>query len=132
MIHHSFYNQYFFTMNTNTILSPEQVLQSHLQAIGSGNIDALMADYTEDSVFITPNGSFVGLDAIRREFTNLLAAFPPGSTFNLMGQQVHQDTILLLWSGESDVLDIPFAVDTFVIKQGKILLQTFAGQMIPK
>lgn len=119
-------------MNTTTILSPEQVLQAHLQAIGSGDMDALMADYTEDSVFITPNGSFVGLDAIRREFTNLLAAFPPGSPFKLIGQQVYQDTILLLWSGESEALNIPFAVDTFVIKQGKIRLQTFAGQMIPK
>lgn len=118
-------------MNT-TILSPEQVLQSHLQAIGSGDLDALMADYNEESVFITPNGSFVGLDAIRREFTNLLAAFPPGSTLNLIGQQVHQDTILLLWSGESDSLNIPFAVDTFVIKGGIIMLQTFAGKMIPK
>lgn len=112
--------------------SPEQILLSHLQAIGTGNLDLLMQDYTEASVFITPSGVYKGMGQIRGEFERLLAAYPPGSTFNLIQQTLEEDYIYLIWSGESEHLQIPFATDTFLLKDGKIRLQTFAGQIIPK
>lgn len=111
---------------------PEEILNNHLQALGSGDIEALMQDYSEESVFISPNGAFKGVDVIKGEFRNLLAAFPPGSTLNILKQLIKEDYILLMWSGESNSLSIPFASDTFVIKDGKIIFQSFAGQMIVK
>ena len=111
---------------------PQQVLYAHLQAIRSGNLVTLMQDYTEDSVFITQAGSFTGLSEIKGEFERLLAAFPPGSTFNLLQQTIVGNYIFLVWSGESAFLKIPFATDTFLIQDNKIALQTFAGQMLVK
>ncbi len=91
-----------------------------------------MQDYTEESVFITPAGVFAGLAKIREEFERLLAPYPPGSRYTLIQQSIAGDYAYLVWSGESEFIAIPFATDTFVIRDGKILLQTFAGQIIPK
>ena len=33
----------------------EQTLQNHLRAFGQGDVDAIMDEYTEDAVFITPD-----------------------------------------------------------------------------
>jgi len=115
-----------------TLQNAEQILLSHLQAIGTGNLDLLMQDYMEESVFITPSGVFKGLARIQGEFERLLAIYPPGSTFNLIQQTIEGNYIYLLWSGESEHIQIPFATDTFLLDNNKILLQTFAGQIIPK
>jgi len=68
----------------NMPLSTEQVLPNHLQAIGSGGMEALLAVYSEESVLIFFNGSLTGLTEIHREFANLLTALPPGATFSLV------------------------------------------------
>lgn len=112
--------------------SPEQVLEVHVQAVLNGDMEAIRKDYTEESVLLTANGSFKGLDAIEGEFSNLLAAFPKGLTINPIKQVVEGENILLVWSGGSDTLDIVYAVDTFVIRNGKILFQTAAAQIVPK
>lgn len=110
----------------------EEILTNHLQALGSGDIDQLMQDYSEESVFITPNGLFKGLMAIQEEFRNLLRAFPPGSTLNILNKLIKDKYMLLMWSGESNSLNIPFASDTFIISDDKIIFQSFAGQLIAK
>jgi ketosteroid isomerase-like protein len=114
------------------IQTPEQVLEVHVQAVLNGNMEALRQDYTEESVLMTANGSFKGLDAIEGEFRNLLAAFPNGFTINPIKQVVDGENILLVWSGDSEDIDIVLAVDTFVIRDGKIMLQTAAGHFVPK
>lgn len=120
-------------MNSQTKTADcKRVLDDHLQAISSGDMDSLMHDYTDESILITSNGSFKGLSAIKDEFIKLLKDYPPGSTFNLMKQIIHEDYILLIWAGESKKIVIPFAADTFVIKNGKIIFQSFAGRFIPK
>jgi len=35
----------------------------------------------------------------------------------------------IVWSGESGKLKIPFATDTLIVRDGKIVAQTFAAQM---
>lgn len=34
--------------------TPQEVLQHHAQALGAGDLDEIVADYTDDAVFITP------------------------------------------------------------------------------
>jgi ketosteroid isomerase-like protein len=112
--------------------SLEQLLEVHVQAVLNGDMETLRQDYTEDSVFLTANGSFKGQDAIIGEFKKLLAAFPNGLTINPIKQVVDGENVLLVWSGGSDTLDITFAVDTFVIRDGKIMMQTATAQIVPK
>lgn len=68
--------------------SHEQLLEVHVQAVLNGDMETLRQDYTEDSVFLTANGSFKGQDAIIGEFKKLLAAFPNGLTINPIKQVV--------------------------------------------
>jgi hypothetical protein len=56
--------------------------------------------------------------------------FPAGKTsLNLAKQVVEGEVAYILWSGHSPFYNAPFATDTFVIRNGKIVAQTFAAQL---
>jgi hypothetical protein len=107
----------------------EETLLKHLQAFGSGDVDAIMADYDEAAVFIMPNGPLRGKDEIRLFFESLVADLPPGSTLEVSEQIVEGEIAYIVWSGESEKLKVPFATDTFIVRDGKIVAQTLAAQM---
>lgn len=108
-------------MSTQT----EAVLLRHLQAATAG-VDAVMADYTESSVVITPDGTYRGLAEIREYFTTLLEGAFRGfiKSFKMIRQDVAGDVAFIVW-------DAPpwfhHATDTFVIGNDKILVQTFSA-----
>jgi ketosteroid isomerase-like protein len=106
----------------------EAVLQHHVQALVSRNLDSIMKDYCDDSVLCTPNGTFKGLDSIRSNFTALLGMFTPEVLANL--KSIKQDIVgeyaYVLWSA---LPAVTFGGDTFYIRNGKIMLQSFVGQM---
>ena len=57
-------------------MSTEDTLGHHLQAFSEG-VDAIMEDYTPDSVLFTPDGLLKGLDSIRAFFHAFLTNSPP-------------------------------------------------------
>ncbi len=109
-----------------------QTLQDHIHAFREGEIDALMADYSPNAVLFTPDAVLRGRDEIRGFFEDLLAAFPPGSTLDVTQKVIDDDLAYVVWTGESDTLRIPFATDTLLIRQGRIMRQTIAAQMEAK
>jgi len=56
--------------------TPEEVFQHHVQALGAGDLDEIVTDYSDDAVFITPAGVRRGKDGVRAGFTQLLADVP--------------------------------------------------------
>ena len=36
--------------------SPQEVFQHHAEALGAGDLDGIVEDYSDDAVFITPDG----------------------------------------------------------------------------
>ncbi len=111
----------------------EETLLKHLQAFGNGDVDAIMTDYDEAAVLIMPDGPLRGTVEIRSGFESLLADLPPGSTTLEVSKQIVEGEIAyIVWSGESEKLKIPFATDTFVVRDGKIVAQTFTPQMEKK
>ena len=112
----------------------EKMLLHHLQAFGTGDVETIMADYAEDAVLITPDGALKGHAQIRSLFAQIFAdMFPPDSTsFNLAKQVVEGEIAYILWSGSSPHYNAPFATDTFVMRDGKIVAQTFAAQLEAK
>jgi hypothetical protein len=103
----------------------EAVIQRHLTAILTG-VDAILADYTEESVIFTQQGTFVGLGPIRAFFEGILASFPPDifTFFAVVRLDTHGPFAYLVWKAGSYV---PLATDTFVVKHGKIAMQTFTA-----
>ena len=53
--------------------TPQEVFQHHAQALGAGDLDGIVDDYSDDAVFITPDGVNRGKDGVREGFTKLLA-----------------------------------------------------------
>jgi len=45
--------------------SPHEVFQRHAEALGAGDLDGIVEDYSDDAVFITPDGIKRGKDGIR-------------------------------------------------------------------
>ena len=105
-------------------MSTESTLGHHLNAFGDG-IDAIMGDYTDGSVLFTPDGPLTGLEPIRGFFDGFLRTSPPEllQAMTLIRQDVRGDVAYVLWKAEPF---IPLATDTFVIRDGKIVVQTFA------
>jgi len=116
-------------MLTLTKNQTEETLNNHIYAFAQGDVTAIMADYAEDALFFTPDGVLRGKAEIRPLFERLLADFPPGSEVELRQQLIEGETAYVVWSGESEQLKIPFATDTLLIRDGKIVVQTFAAQI---
>ena len=98
-----------------------------------GDVDGIMRDFSEQSVVFTPDGVLEGMDSIRKFYTDVIAnVLPPGSEFNISRQEVRGQTAYIVWSAESKNYRFPLGTDTFVIKDGKIIVQTFAAKIEPK
>jgi ketosteroid isomerase-like protein len=109
------------------------VLAHHLDRIASADLDGTMADYTDESALFTPDGLLLGTEAIRGFFAVLLGEFAkPGLRFEVLRQEVLGDTAYLVWNGESADNYFEIATDTFIVQDGKIRTQTFAGKLSPK
>jgi hypothetical protein len=111
-----------------------KTLLHHLQAFRAGDVEAIMSTYTEDAVLITPDGVVKGQAQIQSLFVQMFTnMFPPDKTsLNVAKQVVDGEIAYLLWSGSSPYYNIPFATDTFVIRDRKIVAQTFAPQVESK
>lgn len=115
-------------------MSTQEVLDRHLAAFGAGDLEAVMADYTGDSVMVTANGVAAGLDEIRAGFTRLFSGlFAPGTyEFILDATVVSGEIALITWHATCAAAEIPFGSDTFVIRDGVITAQTVALTLQPR
>ena len=111
----------------------QNVLDRHLKSFGAGDLKGILSDYAPGAVLFTPNGPLKGADAIRPFFEALIAEFgKPHSTFRIEHQTVEGDHAYILWTGETADNVYDFATDTFVVRDGQILAQSFAGKITPK
>src|SRR5262245_51115863 len=115
-------------MATVAETTTRQVFEHHLRAFGAGDLDGILDDYTDDSILIGPDGVFRGTQAIRGFFEGALASlFKPGTyEFTMDTMHVADDVLYIVWHANCASADIVFAADTFLIKNGKIAVQTFA------
>ena len=120
-------------MAQNECRETEEVLAHHLRAFAAGDIDMIMTDYADDAVVITPQGIVVrGAAQIMKMHEMTTASIPPGSQFQVTQKTVTESMACIVWNAESAKVKIPFGTDTFFIKEGRIVAQTFACQMVPK
>ena len=103
--------------------TPEEVFSHHAQALGAGNLDEIVADYTDDAVFITPAGVRRGKDGVRAGFTQLLADVP-NAKWELPTQIYEGDILFLEWTADSAATRVEDGIDTFVFRDGLIRVQT--------
>jgi len=113
--------------------STKNVVDHHLKSFGEGDIKGILSDYAPGGILFTPEGPLRGVDAIRPLFQAMLAEFgKPGAAFSLKQQFVEGDYAYILWTAETADNVYEMATDTFVVREGKIVIQSFAGRIVPK
>ena len=115
-------------------MSTETVLNHHLEGFSNGNVDAVMDDYTEDSVLIVQDATLTGLDSIRAAFSGFFGGlFKPGTyEFTMDRTEISGDVAYIVWHSTNEGVDVKLGTDTFLIRNGKIVVQTFAAFMQEK
>jgi ketosteroid isomerase-like protein len=103
--------------------TPEKIFQHHAEALGAGDLDGIVADYTDDAVFITPAGVKRGLDGVREAFTQLLADVP-NAAWDLKTLIFDGDVLFLEWAADAGATRVDDGIDTFVFSDGLIRVQT--------
>ena len=110
--------------------STRDVLDHHLQCFGAGDLEGTLADYTADSTLLTPDGALRGLPAIREFFARVYAEFgKPGTTVSMRQLLVEGECAFICWDGETSDNTYEAASDTFLVRDGRIAVQTFAAKV---
>lgn len=110
-------------IESHRVRSTQEVFAHHLQAFSQG-LDALVSDYTEHSSIVLQSGTITGLSGIRQFFETLLKDMRPEfwEAFKIQRQEVCADVAYLVWEAKPFVA---MATDTLLVRDGKILVQTF-------
>ena len=121
------------TAGQATTASTKDVLDHHLKCFGEGDLDGVLADYSSDAVLFTPAGPLKGPDAMKPLFRNIFSEFAkPGASFAMLQKFVDGDYAYILWNAETADNTYDAATDTFVVRDGKIVAQSFAAKITPK
>ena len=115
------------------MVSTNDILDRHLRSFGEHNLGGILSDYAPGAVLFTPEGPIKGVHAIKAFFQRLLAEFgKPGATFSLKHRSVEGDYGYILWTAETADNVYELGTDTFVVRDGRIVIQSFAGNITPK
>jgi hypothetical protein len=111
--------------------TPKEIFQHHAEALGAEDLEGIVSDYSDDAVFITPDGVERGKDGVRGGFRKLINDLP-GASWELPTQIYDDDIMLLEWKAESEATRVEDGIDTFVFRDGLIRVQTVRYTLIAK
>ena len=113
--------------------STKDVLDHHLKCFDEGDLEGILSDYAPSAVLFTADGPLRGVNAIRPLFQAMVAEFgKPGATFSMKQQFVDGVHAYILWSAETADNVYELGTDTFLVRDGKIVAQSFTGKVSPK
>ena len=109
------------------------ILDHHLKCFGEGDLKGILSDYAPGAVLFTSQGPLRGTEAMRPMFQAMIEEFAkPGASFSMKGRFVVGDHAYILWTAETADNIYELGTDTFVVRDGKIIAQSFTGKLRPK
>jgi ketosteroid isomerase-like protein len=106
------------------------IIMHHLGSFQDNDLEAVIADYTNESVLITQDATYKGPEEIKGFFAALMIYFPKQqSGFELDKIVVNNELVYIVWHATTPSLHVSLGTDTFIVRDGKIYQQTFAGQL---
>jgi ketosteroid isomerase-like protein len=115
------------------MVSTKEALHHHLKCFGEGDLNAILSGYAPGAILFTPDGPLRGADAMRPFFQGMIAEFgKPGATFSMKRESVEGEYAYILWTAETADNVYEVATDTFVVRDGKIVAQSYTGKITPK
>ncbi len=121
------------TSNAADSTAAEAFAAARLAHFGTGNVEALLAQYSDDATIVSPMGVIDSAEGRRSMIEGIIDEFAqPGVTFALISQKATGDLVQFVWSAvtNSNVYDL--GVETYVLHDGKAVYQTFAAKVSPK
>jgi len=116
-----------------TIPSTGDVLDRHLKSFAELDLDGILADYASDAVLFVRGAQLQGPDSMRPLCQGLIAEFAkPGASFSLQQRSVEGELAYILWTAETADNSYELATDTLVVRNGKIVGQSFTARVMPK
>ena len=110
-----------------------EILDHHLTAFFACDVEGVLSDYEKNVVFFTANGPLNGVQAVRPLFETLIEEFrKPGASFNMEQYFVDGDHGYILWNADTADKVYEMATDTFVVRDGKIVAQSYTARIAPK
>lgn len=126
--------------------SATAVLDHHVAAVKQGNVDMVMSDYADDAVLITPHGIvaaqtdvsgndvFAGKQNVRKFFVVLADKdhLPDVRSMEATYQSLGADVTLMRWVQYKGTAKEVRGTDTWVIRNGKVIVQMVAVEPAKK
>ena len=114
-------------------MTTKDVFDHHVKSIGEGDLNAILADYSPSAILFTPDGPLKGTDAIRPFFQTLLAEFgQPGTAHSMKLVSIEGDFAYCIWTAETADNVYELGTDTMVVRDGRIVAQSYAGKVTRK
>ena len=111
-------------MEATSVRTPQEVFQHHAEVLIAGDLEGIVSDYSDDAVFITPDGVLRGKDGVRQGFTKLLSDLP-SAEWDVPTQIFEGDVLFIEWNAVSEKTKADDGIDTFVFRDdGQIRVQT--------
>jgi ureidoacrylate peracid hydrolase len=115
------------------VRSTAEVLAHHFKSFADRDLDGIMADYSPNALFFTPEGSLQGPTAIRGVFEKLFGEFAkPGASLASKKRLVDGDYVYTVWTAETPDNSYELANDVFVVRNGMIQMQAFTAKVRSK
>jgi hypothetical protein len=102
--------------------TPQEIFDHHAGALIAGDLDGIVEDYTDDAIFITPDGVKRGKDGVREGFIKLLADLPSAEWG--VKPIFENDVLFLEWHADSAATKADDGLDTFIFTDDSIRVQT--------
>ncbi|MCC7022596.1 MAG: nuclear transport factor 2 family protein [Thermomicrobiales bacterium] len=110
----------------------EEVLRDHLRRRAAGDLEGdLEHNYADDIALLCKSGVFQGCDALRAS-AEILGLQIPGANYDYLSVQTFEESGFLEWRAESDTVRIDDGADSYLIRDGRIQVQTIHYTPISK
>lgn len=104
--------------------STRKVIESHLALRKAGDLEKdLQANYSKDIVLIDSHTVYKGFNGMRKSAKELAKSVPEAA-FRYRRIRVAKNVGYLVWSARGKGIIVEEGVDTFVVEEGKITVQT--------
>jgi ketosteroid isomerase-like protein len=115
-------------------MDADSVYNHHAAAFAVGDTEEALTDYAADAVLVTGDGPIRGHEALREAFAQMFeTVFKPGTyDMTVDAKYVQGDVVFIVWHASCATIDISLGAETYVVRDGKIVAQTFAGKFDPK
>ena len=111
----------------------QEVLEHHVKYCNGACLEETLEDYCDETILINMGGPKRGLEEIRAFFADSMTTCLPAETvYENIHTYVCGEMAYIVWKAESPYYSVPYGTDTFIIRNGKIVQQTFAGILVKK